>query len=40
MARRNVRGRRNGKRKPGNRSSLVDWLPVIRLIIEWLLRQG
>ncbi|MDW4905085.1 hypothetical protein RB628_06920 [Streptomyces sp. ADMS] len=40
MARRDVRGRRNGKRKPDKRLSLVDWLPIIRLIIEWLLRQG
>ncbi len=38
MKRREVRGRRKGKRKPGNRLSWVDWLPVIRLIIEWLLR--
>jgi hypothetical protein len=37
MTRRKVRGRRN-KRKPVSRLSWVDWLPVIRLIIEWLLR--
>jgi hypothetical protein len=40
MARRDKRGRRSGKRKPDRRLMLIDWLPVVRLIIEWLLRQG
>lgn len=38
MARQDKRGRRNRKRKPDKRLMLIDWLPVVRLIIEWLLR--
>ncbi|MEV0553148.1 hypothetical protein AB0I27_06770 [Streptomyces sp. NPDC050597] len=40
MKRRDGGGKRVRKRKPDRRPSLIDWLPVIRLVIEWLLRQG
>ncbi|MFD8005737.1 hypothetical protein [Streptomyces mirabilis] len=40
MKRRDERGKRNEKREPDRRLTLIDWLPIIRLIIEWLLHQG
>lgn len=37
MVRRDECGGQHGKRKPRQRLTLIDWLPFLRIIIEWLL---